>query len=121
VIVKERLSGLIVACALAIGGTSLAQEPTAPTLGAVLRENEQLKREIAVLRVTLRERDARLQLAAFEREGMVKAVSQDPSDPDGTKAVKARCAALEPQLRAIEQPGDRTTFDCATLAFTRRE
>lgn len=92
-----------------------------PKLADVLRENETLKRENTVLKASLRDRDARLQLASFEREGMVRAVISDPNDPDGSKAVKARCELLEGQLRAVDKPDDKSTFDCQTLTFRKPE
>lgn len=109
---------LAVACPVAAQEKD-EKKPEPPKLADVLREKETLTRRVAQLEVALKERDARLQLASFEREGMVRAVILNPQDPDGTKAVQARCSVLEAHLREAEKPAKEATFDCAEMRFRR--
>lgn len=87
-----------------------------PKLADVLRENENLKRENSALKRDLRIRDTHVQLAARERTYILEELSTDKNEP---AAAKARCEALEVNLRELDKPDKDSTFECESMTFKK--
>lgn len=108
---RLQISALLI---LLVAAPTLAQDTPPPRLGDVLRELEQLKRDVAKLTEEVRLRDTFINLAVREREMILREMT---ADKGAAKATADRCQVLERQLRAIESPEKESTFDCDTLTF----